>query len=120
MSDPEKPRDELEGTEAPFVSHLVELRDRLIRALIAVGVAFGVLALWPGPGPLYDMLAAPLVANLPQGSTPAPNYKHPKKRWRLKRGATPQWYKQRQGIRTRAQSGAARVARFRPPGTTHK
>ena len=38
-------RDELEGTEAPFVSHLVELRDRLIRALIAVGVAFGVLAL---------------------------------------------------------------------------
>jgi sec-independent protein translocase protein TatB len=47
---------------------------------------------------------------------PAPQYKHPKKRWRLKRGATPQWYKQRQGIRTRAQSGAARVARFRPPG----
>jgi sec-independent protein translocase protein TatB len=45
-----------------------------------------------------------------------PQYKHPKKRWRLKRGATPQWYKQRQGIRTRAQSGAARVARFRPPG----
>ena len=38
MSDPEKPRDELEGTEAPFVSHLVELRDRLIRALIAVGM----------------------------------------------------------------------------------
>ena len=46
---------------------------------------------------------------------PPPAYKHPGKRWRLKRGATPQWYKQRQGIRTRAQSGAARVARFRPP-----
>ena len=45
---------------------------------------------------------------------PPPQYKPPKKRWRLKRGATPQWYKQRQGIRTRAQSGAARVARFRP------
>ena len=60
MSDPDKPRDELEGTEAPFVSHLVELRDRLIRALIAVGIAFGVLMLWPGPGPLYDLLAAPL------------------------------------------------------------
>ena len=45
-----------------------------------------------------------------------PQYKHPKKHWRLKRGAMPQWYKQRQGIRTRAQSGAARVARFRPPG----
>ena len=45
----------------------------------------------------------------------APEYKHPKKNWRLKRGATPQWYKQRHGVRTRAQSGAARVARFRPP-----
>jgi sec-independent protein translocase protein TatB len=50
------------------------------------------------------------------GVPAVPQYKHPKKRWRLKRGATPQWYKQRQGIRTRAQSGAARVARFRPPG----
>ena len=69
MSEPDKPRDELDGTEAPFVSHLVELRDRLIRALVAVGVAFGVLVLWPGPGPLYDLLAAPLVSHLPQGST---------------------------------------------------
>jgi sec-independent protein translocase protein TatB len=44
-----------------------------------------------------------------------PSYKHPKKNWRLKRGAMPQWYKQRHGIRGKAQSGAARVARFRPP-----
>ena len=43
-----------------------------------------------------------------------PEYRHPKKKWRLKRGATPQWYKARSGTRTRAQSGAARVARFRP------
>lgn len=49
-------------------------------------------------------------------STPPPSYTRPKKNWRLKRGATPQWYKQQQGIRTRAMSGAARVARFRPPG----
>jgi sec-independent protein translocase protein TatC len=61
--------DELEGTEQPFVSHLVELRDRLIRALVAVGIAFGVLTLWPGPSGLYDLLAAPLVAHLPQGAT---------------------------------------------------
>lgn len=47
---------------------------------------------------------------------PAPVYRHPKKNWRLKRGATPQWYKQRNGIRTKALSGAARVARFRPKG----
>lgn len=46
---------------------------------------------------------------------PPPQYQHPRKNWRLKRGATPQWYKQRNGVRTRAQSGAARVARFRPP-----
>jgi sec-independent protein translocase protein TatB len=47
---------------------------------------------------------------------PPPSYERPKKNWRLKRGAMPQWYKQRAGIRTKAQSGAARVARFRPPG----
>jgi sec-independent protein translocase protein TatB len=47
-------------------------------------------------------------------ATPPPSYTHPKKNWRLKRGATPQWYKQRNGVRTRALSGAARVARFRP------
>jgi sec-independent protein translocase protein TatB len=50
---------------------------------------------------------------------PAPpplGYRHPKKNWRLKRGATPQWYKQRHGVKTRTQSGAARVARYRPPG----
>ena len=45
----------------------------------------------------------------------SPVYKHPKKNWRLKRGAMPHWYKQRHGIRGKAQSGAARVARFRPP-----
>jgi sec-independent protein translocase protein TatB len=45
-----------------------------------------------------------------------PSYRHPKKNWRLKRGATPQWYKQRHGVRMHALSGAARVARFRPPG----
>jgi len=47
-------------------------------------------------------------------STPTPDYRHPKKNWRLKRGATPQWYKRKNGVRTKALSGAARVARFRP------
>jgi sec-independent protein translocase protein TatC len=69
LSTGDKVPDELEGTEQPFVSHLSELRDRLIRASIAVGVCFGVLALWPGPSGLYDLLAAPLVANLPKGTT---------------------------------------------------
>ncbi len=49
-------------------------------------------------------------------SEPPLPYKAPKKNWRLKRSAVPQWYKQRHGVRARAQSGAARVARFRPPG----
>ncbi len=62
-------KDELAGTEAPFVSHLIELRDRLIRASIAIGIAFGLLCLWPGPSGLYDLLAAPLVAQLPKGAT---------------------------------------------------
>lgn len=44
----------------------------------------------------------------------APTYKRPDKNWRLKRGAVPQWYKVKSGRRTHVQSGAARVARFRP------
>jgi sec-independent protein translocase protein TatB len=47
---------------------------------------------------------------------PPPQYKPPRKKWRLKRSAMPQWYKQRSGVRTHTQSGAARVARFRPVG----
>jgi sec-independent protein translocase protein TatB len=63
-------------------------------------------------GAIADASAGPEIAPaLP------PSYRHPKKNWRLKRGATPQWYKQRQGIRRQALSGAARVARFRPQGT---
>ncbi len=69
MSNDSKPDDELAGTEQPFVSHLIELRDRLVRASIAVAVVFGVLAFYPGPSALYDILAAPLVAQLPAGST---------------------------------------------------
>ncbi len=42
-------------------------------------------------------------------------YRPVKKRWRAKIGATPNWSKARNGVRTRALSGAARVARFRPP-----
>jgi sec-independent protein translocase protein TatB len=43
-----------------------------------------------------------------------PEYRHPRKNWRIKQGATPGWYKARNGIRTKALSGAARVARYRP------
>jgi sec-independent protein translocase protein TatB len=58
-----------------------------------------------------------LSADSPQWTEPPPvypQYRHPGKKWRIKQGATPIWYKARNGIRTRALSGAARVARYRP------
>jgi sec-independent protein translocase protein TatC len=51
-----------------FISHLVELRDRLLRALVAIGVAFAVLFFYPGAGAIYDFLAAPLMQALPEGA----------------------------------------------------
>jgi sec-independent protein translocase protein TatC len=70
MTDEKKtdPEDELAGTEQPFVEHLVELRDRLLRALMAVGVAFAVLLIWPGAAGLYDLLAQPMSRALPEGA----------------------------------------------------
>ncbi len=69
MADSSKKDDELAGSEQPFVQHLVELRDRLVKATVAIVVVAIALALYPGPGVLYDWLAAPLVAHLPSGST---------------------------------------------------
>jgi sec-independent protein translocase protein TatC len=51
-----------------FISHLVELRDRLLRSLLAVGLIFIALFLYPGSGPIYDYLAAPLMRALPEGA----------------------------------------------------
>lgn len=61
--------DELAGTEQPFVQHLMELRDRLVKAIVAIGIVAAALFFYPGPGALYDLLAAPLVAHLPAGAT---------------------------------------------------
>ncbi|HYN78902.1 MAG TPA: twin-arginine translocase subunit TatC [Lamprocystis sp. (in: g-proteobacteria)] len=55
------------GAELPFVSHLVELRDRLIRMLIAVAVIMLLTA--PFANGIYTYVAAPLMAKLPEGST---------------------------------------------------
>jgi sec-independent protein translocase protein TatC len=55
-------------TQDTFISHLVELRDRLLRALGAVLILFVALFLWPGSGQIYDFLAHPLMAALPEGS----------------------------------------------------
>jgi sec-independent protein translocase protein TatC len=60
--------DELAGTEQPFVAHLIELRDRLLRSVWGVAIIFGVLCAWPGPRDLYDFLARPLIQSLPAGA----------------------------------------------------
>ena len=69
MADTPTQEDELAGTEQPFVQHLMELRDRLVKAIIAIAVAAAFLFFFPGPGPLYDFLAALFVAHLPKGAT---------------------------------------------------
>ncbi len=53
--------------EQPFLSHLVELRDRLLRILLVVGLIF--IALIPFANTLYTLLAAPLLAHLPDSSS---------------------------------------------------
>lgn len=68
MTDSAKKDDELAGTEQPFVQHLFELRDRLLRAMYGVVAVLAVLLFFPGPSQLYDLLALPLVKSLPEGS----------------------------------------------------
>lgn len=71
MTDPQKSphaADELAGTEQPFIQHLIELRDRLLYCTYGIGIFFTILALYPGPSALYDILAMPLVKTLPEGS----------------------------------------------------
>ncbi len=65
MPDPQTKEDELAGTEQPFVEHLMELRDRLIYALIGLCVAMAVLAVWPSPSGLIDWIATPIRAHMP-------------------------------------------------------
>jgi sec-independent protein translocase protein TatC len=54
--------------EETFISHLVELRDRLVKALIGVAIVCIALFIWPGPKEIYDFLAEPMIASLPPGA----------------------------------------------------
>ncbi|MEB0163915.1 twin-arginine translocase subunit TatC, partial [Glaciimonas sp. CA11.2] len=54
------------AVEETFISHLVELRNRIMKASIAVIVVF--LCLMPWAANIYDLLAAPMIAALPTGS----------------------------------------------------
>jgi sec-independent protein translocase protein TatC len=59
---------ETSATET-FISHLVELRDRLMKAAVGVVVVFGIFFFaWPGAAAMYDFLAHPMIASLPAGS----------------------------------------------------
>ncbi len=55
-------------TEDTFISHLMELRDRLLRSLVAIMVVAIVLSIWPGIGGVYDLLAWPMMQSLPEGT----------------------------------------------------
>ena len=68
MSDPQKNPDELDGSEQPFVSHLVELRDRLIKSLLVVLVLFGICFYFSGE--IMKVLSQPLYESLPAGTRP--------------------------------------------------
>jgi sec-independent protein translocase protein TatC len=56
------------SVQETFISHLVELRDRLLRSIYAVFGVFAVLWFWPGLAEIYDLLALPMMRTLPQGT----------------------------------------------------
>ena len=57
--------DELAGTEQPFVQHLVELRDRMLYCIYGIALCMALLAVWPGPSGLIDLIAMPIRAHMP-------------------------------------------------------
>src|SRR5437763_8489383 len=60
-------RDPPEASQETFISHLIELRSRLLRAIVAVVIVL--VALFPWAKDIYALLARPLLKALPQGST---------------------------------------------------
>ncbi len=54
--------------EETFISHLIELRNRLVKALIGIAVVAALLFWWPGPQAIYDFIASPMIASLPANS----------------------------------------------------
>lgn len=69
MSDSKQgPNDELAGSEQPFVQHLIELRDRMLYSVAGIGLCMALLALWPGPSGLIDLIAVPIRAHMPEGA----------------------------------------------------
>lgn len=65
MSDPKESTDELAGSEQPFVQHLMELRNRLVYGMVGLVICMALLAFWPGPSGLIDLIAVPIKAHMP-------------------------------------------------------
>ncbi len=56
------------NTQDGFISHLIELRSRVVKAVLAVAVVFVIVAFgWPGSQKIYSIFAEPMLAALPQG-----------------------------------------------------
>lgn len=64
MTTPEAPPEQ----EESFISHLIELRSRLLKAAAAVLGIFVVIFIYPGASHIYDLLAQPMMASLPEGT----------------------------------------------------
>lgn len=58
----------MSDAQESFISHLVELRQRLVRSVAAVLVLFVIFVFYPGSGRIYDFLAMPLMSALPEGA----------------------------------------------------
>ena len=94
--------EELNKMKSQFEGAAREVHDTVQRTMRDPG-SFGE----PGMAEVSDAAAM-------RALEPQPAYKPPRKNWRIKRSAMPSWYKRHAGVRKNAQSGAARVARFRP------
>ena len=52
-----------------FMAHLLELRNRLVKCILALAIGMVALCIFPGPSALFDIWASPLASSLPKGST---------------------------------------------------
>jgi sec-independent protein translocase protein TatB len=108
--------EELQKMKSEFESAARDVEQTVHREVHAAGAS--VEAAWAETSASLSSSASGADSGV--GWTPTPSYQAPRKNWRVKRGATPSWYKHRHGVRTHVQSGAARVARYRPvrPGSS--
>jgi sec-independent protein translocase protein TatB len=107
--------EELQKMKSQFETAARDVEQTVSREVNQANQAFGA-QVNDSSGALSGVDGAGDSASTSHWEPPPPQYKRPNKRWRAKRSAMPRWYKQRSGVRGHVQSGAARVARFRPSG----